>query len=307
LINFRYHIVSLMAVFLALSVGIVLGVTLRGPVNQGLTQQADQDRKTVQDLRSQLDRRNALDDYREAWAQQAGAQITQGALTGRTVAVLVMPDAPSGVVNAVSKAVTASGGTLTHTVKISSDVFDPTKTAAVQKVLQPYRVSLQAVDSSSDATVFGLALGKSVLARQATQHDGEASQIAKALTSANLMAVSGKTTQEAEVAIVVTAPASDPALSDDVLRAHVEMDTALTSSAAGVVVAGPNSDKIEGTDVLTARNSLEARQLSTVDVADLSSGVSTTILACKEQWLGRQGHYGALTRAGAPLPDLPVR
>ena len=48
--------------------------------------------------------------------------------------------------------------------------------------------------------------------------------------------------------------------------------------------------------------------LSTVDVADLSSGVMTTMLAGQEQLLGREGrHYGALARADAPLPTLPVR
>ena len=34
--------------------------------------------------------------------------------------------------------------------------------------------------------------------------------------------------------------------------------------------------------------------ISTVDVADLPSGVTTTVLAGQEQLLGRQGHYGAL-------------
>ena len=48
--------------------------------------------------------------------------------------------------------------------------------------------------------------------------------------------------------------------------------------------------------------------LSTVDVADLSSGVTTVVLAGKERLLGRPSqHYGALTRADAPLPELPVR
>ncbi|MET0692865.1 MAG: copper transporter, partial [Propionibacteriaceae bacterium] len=78
MINFRYHIVSLMAVFLALSVGIVLGVTLRGPVDEGLVTQAEQDRKQVQDLRTELDRRNALDEYRDAWAQRTGKELTAG-------------------------------------------------------------------------------------------------------------------------------------------------------------------------------------------------------------------------------------
>ena len=60
MINFRYHIVSLMAVFIALSVGIAVGVSLSPSVDQGLLQQAAQDRKQVTDLRAELDRRKAL-------------------------------------------------------------------------------------------------------------------------------------------------------------------------------------------------------------------------------------------------------
>ena len=40
-----------------------------------------------------------------------------------------------------------------------------------------------------------------------------------------------------------------------------------------------------------------------MDVADLTSGVTTVILAGKEQLLGRQGHYGALSKADAPVPS----
>lgn len=307
MINFRYHIVSLMAVFLALSVGIVLGVTLKGPVNQGLAAQAEQDRQQVQALRTQLDRQNALDNYREAYAREVSGELTVGLLTGRTVALIVMPDAPGGVVTALNRAVTAADGTITHTARISADAFDPAKASAVQKVLEPYRAVLPDADNASDATVLGLAVGKGLLAKQTAERDAEATSINRALAAANLVTVAGRSTEQAELAIVVTAEASEPAVDEAVLQAHVEMDVALDTYAAGVVLAGPNSEDLDGTDVLTARNSLDARRLSTVDVADLASGVTTTVLAGKEQYLGEQGHYGALARAGAPLPDLPVR
>ena len=106
---------------------------------------------------------------------------------------------------------------------------------------------------------------------------------------------------------VVTAEATDPAPEPDVVSAHLDLDLALRTRA-GVVLAGPNSAGLEGTDVLAARVQANALELlSTVDVADLQSGVSTTVLAGKEQILGRQGHYGALARTDAPLPSLPVR
>jgi len=308
LINFRYHIVSLMAVFLALSVGIVLGVTLRGPVNEGLVQQAAQDRKQVTDLRAELDRRDALDDYREAWAVRSGKELSAGLLAERSVAIIAMPDAPTSVVDALGTAVTDAGGTVTHTVKINADVFDTTKAAALTKALSRYNGQLEVAESMSNGTRFGLALGRAVLGKQALERDTLAAELTKSLTDARLVTMDGRSTGQAELALVVSAEATEPRPVPEQLNDHVQMDVALKRHALGVVIAGPNSDNIDGTDVLTARTDAAAGDaISTVDVADLSSGVTTTIMAGKEQLLGRQGHYGALTRADAPMPQLPVR
>jgi hypothetical protein len=307
-INFRYHIVSLMAVFLALSVGIVLGVSLRGPVDQGLVSQADTDRKQVTELRAELDRRSALDDYRDAWAQRSGTALTEGLLAGRSVAVIAMPDAPGSTVNAISTATTAAGGTVTHTVKINQDVFDSTKAEVVSKALARYSGTLGFTSAMTNGTRFGRALGRAVLGREALDADGTAADIIDSLTAAGLVSVAGKSTEQAELAVVVTAEATDPRPAPQVLEDHVQMDVALKQFAMGVVVAGPNSTDIDGTDVLTARSdSAAVDTLSTVDVADLASGVTTVMLAGKEQLLGRSGQYGALTKADAPMPQLPVR
>ena len=308
MINFRYHIVSLMAVFMALSVGIVLGVTLRGPVDEGLVTQAAQDRKQVQELRAELDRVKALDDYRDAWAARAGMELTQNVLTGRSVAIVAMPDAPTGVVNALRTAVTDSGGTLTHTARVDDAVFDPTQSAPVTKALDEFTSQLSLTDSMTNGTKFGLVLGRALLGRQLVERDDLAVEITESLTEAGLITVDGNSPDTAELAIVVTAATATPQLSAETLTDHVQFDLALESAAGGIVVAGPNSDGLDATDVLTVRNDVAAvDRLSTVDVADLTSGVTTTILAGKEQLVGRHGHYGALTKADAPLPELPVR
>jgi hypothetical protein len=309
LINFRYHIVSLMAVFLALAVGIAVGVTLRPSVDEGLAAQAAQDRKQVQDLRAELSRRAALDEYRDVWASRVGEAVTTGLLAGSRVAVVSMPDGPTAVVQSISTAVTAAGGTLSRTVKISKDVFDPDQAEKLTTAVSPYASSIGLTDSMSEGTKFGLALGRAIAAKAPGVRDDQATAIGKALSSAGLINVSGDTTATAQLIIVVGAVATDPRSPAEQLSAHVEMDVALRGVAAGLVLAGPNSEEIEGTDVLSARSDATAVDvLSTVDVADLESGVITTVLAAKEQLLGSGGrHYGALSKADAPLPTLPIR
>jgi hypothetical protein len=306
--NFRYHIVSLMAVFLALSVGIVIGVTLRPSVDSGLTQQAAQDRKTVQDLRAEIDRRNAIDEYTDAYAARVNPTITAGLLSGERVALIVMPDAPSAVVDEITNAVPVAGGEVTKTVRLDKSAFADGAPGKIEEALSAYPELLGLPGDATAATALGAAIGRGVLAKEPVAEDALAAAIMKSLSGAGLVAVDGKATDQAQLAVVVTSPAPTTPPTADLLTSHVQFDLALKQAAAGVVVAGPNSLNIQGTDVLAIRTDSDSVDvLSTVDVADLASGVTTTLLAGKEQLLGRHGHYGALTGADAPTPELPVR
>lgn len=305
-INFRYHIVSLMAVFLALSVGIVVGVTLGPSVGEGLAGQAAQDRKQVQDLRTELDRRNQLDEYRNAWAQGVGDVVTADALAGEQVTIITMPEAPRAVTQALADAVTKSGGTVASTAAVNDKAFDPDRAAEVAATLAPVTPSLP--EDAAVGTQLGSVLSRALLAPQSQDRVPGAREAERLLTRTGLVTFDGKAEAAGSLAVVVTAEAPDPRPTPDLLSEHVAFETALKSSARGVVVAGPNSAEIEGSDVLAVRNNLDAvRSVSTVDVADLPAGVLTTVLAGQEQLLGRTGHYGALTDADGPLPELPVR
>ena len=138
MINFRYHIVSLMAVFIALSVGIAVGVSLSPSVDQGILAEAEQDRQQVTELRAELDRVKALDDYRDEYDRQLGDQVTDRVLTGVRVAVVAMPDAPNAVAEAVSTAVAAAGGVVVREVTVSAEVFDATQAETLTAALEPF-------------------------------------------------------------------------------------------------------------------------------------------------------------------------
>ena len=308
MINFRYHIVSLMAVFIALSVGIAVGVSLSPSVDQGLLQQAAQDRKQVTDLRTELDRRKALDSYRNDYDEQVGTAVTAGVLNGQRVAMVAMPDAPTDVLRSISDAVVGAGGTVVRDVKVSAEAFDPAKTENITAALTNYVGPLGLSDAMTPATRLGVALGRSIGSKETEDRDALAIAVGESLEKRGLVTISKDSAAQAQLIIVVTAPASDPRPTPEQLAAHVQFDVGL-SNRAGVVLAGPNSEDIEGTDVLAARSDpTSVDSLSSVDVADLSSGVTTVVLAGKERLLGRPTqHYGALAKADGPLPDLPVR
>lgn len=308
MINFRYHIVSLMAVFIALSVGIAVGVSLGPSVDQGLLRQAEQDRKQVAELRAEMNRRNALEEYRRAYDQQTGDQVIAGTLRDVRVAIVTMPDAPGRVVTDLTAAVATAGGTVVREVEVRPEAFDPARAEALTEALGGLAGQISLTEEMTQAEKVGTALARSVASSSVEDRDPLALALGTALSRGGFVAVNGNTDAQAQLVLVVTAPATEPPTEPELLRAHVQLDLALRDRAA-VVLAGPNSAEIEGTDVLAARSDPQGNQrLSTVDVADLGSGVVTTVLAGQEQLLGREGHhYGALARAEAPLPTLPVR
>lgn len=311
MINFKYHIVSLVAVFMALAIGIALGA---GLVGQGLNEQiilgAQQDRKEVQELRAQILQMEALDAYRDDYAQLSGAELSRELLSGNTVAVVAMPTAPNAAVDAMSGAVTDAGGELSAVVEIKDQVFDPESEAAVAEVVDPFGDTLDYPEGASLATKFGLVLARGIAATEPAPADEGATQAMEALADGGLVNTGSEHADDlrAQIVIVVGDQPAEPKPTPEALLAHVQMHVALRQTAPSVVLAGPNSQDVVGSDIATARNEDMSKDvISTVDVADLPSGVTTSLLAAKEQLLGRQGHYGAAASRDAIAPELPLQ
>ena len=311
MINFRYHIVSLMAVFLALAVGIAVGVSLSPSVDEGILAQAQQDRNQVTALRSELTRRDNLDTYRSTYDQRTAQLVLAGRMTDDRVALVVMPDAPGAVVTAVLDAVGQAGGRVVSQVKVSQEVFDATQADTVNAAVAELN-PVGLTDEMSPATKVGWCLSRAIAAKNAGTRDGYAKTVGRTLASAGLVDVREDVEDTAQLVIVITAatPTATQTPTADVTAAHVQLDVGIRDQSGStdhipVVVAGPNSAGLDGTDVGAVRTSSPASgELSTVDVADLPSGVVTTVLAGKEQILGEQGHYGALARADDALPAV---
>ena len=308
MINFRYHIVSLMAVFLALAVGIAVGVSLSPSVDEGILTQAQQDRNQVTALRSELTRRDNLDTYRSTYDQRTAPLVLAGRLTDYRVALVVMPDAPGAVVTALNDAVVQAGGRVVDQVKVSQEVFDPAQADAVDRAVADLGTTVGLTEQMSPATKVGWCLSRAIATRTPSARDDSARTVGRTLAAANLADVRDDVTDTAQLVVVVTAPTTTQPPAPEVTAAHVQLDAGLRDQPGSadhipVVVAGPNSDGLDGTDVNAVRTTSPASdELSTVDVADLPGGVVTTVLAGKEQLMGEQGHYGALARADDALP-----
>ena len=121
MVDFRYHALSLVAVFLALGIGIVLGVT----VGDSLVSEADQNlrdslRDDVTEAREQARDEQALGSRRDQVIEETAPIIIEGRLRGTRTAVVAVGELPGNVGDSVEEAIESAGGELTRPA-----VFDP--------------------------------------------------------------------------------------------------------------------------------------------------------------------------------------
>ncbi|HEX8066471.1 MAG TPA: copper transporter [Thermoleophilaceae bacterium] len=119
MLDFRYHALSLVAVFLALGIGILLGTTIGDSlVSEANRDIADSLRGDVVDARAEARRaRSALAD-REQLIQAAFARIAGGKLRGRSIAVVSSGSLPQRVETDVRDAIQDAGGEVARVAEI---------------------------------------------------------------------------------------------------------------------------------------------------------------------------------------------
>jgi hypothetical protein len=121
-INLRYHIVSLVAVFLALALGMVVGGTVLNE-GTGRAQRAFSDllRRTSQQTQAEnTDLRNQLGHY-QTFGDKVLPQLARDKLKGRSVVLVDTDRVDDGVRTGVTDAVEAAGATVDGRITFSSD------------------------------------------------------------------------------------------------------------------------------------------------------------------------------------------
>ena len=107
MISFRYHLVSLVAVILALAIGIVVGTTaLNGPITSDLRHQVDELDDTSwlisqsrTDLADQVKTLQGQVDTAGQFATTFGNQVVDGTLTDQQVLIFALPGTASGMIS----------------------------------------------------------------------------------------------------------------------------------------------------------------------------------------------------------------
>lgn len=323
MIDFRYHLVSLISVFLALAVGIVLGAgPLQNSIGSTLTEQVNSLRADRDDLREQLATSTAAVTHRDEFTEATLPALVSGALTDEAVVVVTLPGVEDDVLDPLTDAIATAGGTVTGRITISDDWTSTEKETERTDTLSALTEELPAGYVPSDGTTaerLAQVLATSVVSASGEPLSEADSQDAatalSGLTTAGLIDVDGDLSGLASGALLVVpanpeATGDTPATTEDVTDAavtdYLNLATALDETGAGTVATGPASAATGGLLTSVRDDDTVSSEVSTVDTGSTVMGVVTAVLAMKEQLSGGDGSYGFGEGVDAVLPAITV-
>jgi Copper transport outer membrane protein, MctB len=330
-IDFRYHLVSIVAVFLALAIGIVLGSTeLQGPAYNILNSTTGKLQNELNQASSQRDAAQQQADLGQNYAQAVEPVVLHNLLAGQRLLIITEPGAPASVVTAISSAATQdAGATVTGQIALQPKFFDnsdttlaglnqinlamsqadgivlSTGTTPQDQAAQVIAGEILTSGSGSSATTTQAGAQPSTSPSAGSQQDTNASTMLAAYANEGFLTVSGQPSASATLAVIVTpqtAPADGSADPLDQLLVPVAEELAAKSSAT--VVAGVSAGSGPGSPIAVLRASSAASKVSTVDDADFVAGQSVVIQALAAQLNGANpGSYGFASGASAVAPS----
>jgi hypothetical protein len=303
-INFRFHVVAITSVFLALALGLVLGTAaLNGP---GLDPRSGDLRAANTELRGQVSDLDRQVQGRDGFVEQVGPVLLAGRLTGKQVLVVALPGAAADHLKGVQGTLQQAGATVTGTVGFTDAFVDPTRSNdAVDLATRLVPPGITGLPSNNNgAETAGALFGRVFALGKGTVTDESRTAILAGFTQLKLVEAATPVAP-ADAVVIVAGP---PATGRDADRRNANTLTLVSQFAASfdrAVVAGPTA--AGGGNVVGAvrgDNALAPR-ISTVDTVGSVEGQLAAAMAVAERYLGKAGHYGSGAGATAPVPTLP--
>ncbi|MGC4855533.1 copper transporter [Micromonospora sp. DT4] len=312
MINFRYHVVSLTAVFLALAIGLVVGTAaLNGPVADSLKQQVTGLRKDNQQWRQQVANMEKQLGLEEEFAEEMSQVVLPGTLSGRRVVVLSLPNGRDHT-EGVLKKLQLAGATITGRVDLQDKFLNPDNNSnLLELAVTAARPTAQTtgLPGNGHGVETSSALLASVLLDRAQGtapvSDADRRAVLAAYNNAGYLTTdNNKVTGPAEAVVVVSGqPYVDK---DSEKRDESVVKIAEQFDRTGAIVVGGNGSAGDNVVSVVRGDPVLAQTISTVDNANTVQGQLVTSLALVQQLTEKKaGQYGVGDNAASLLPRLP--
>jgi hypothetical protein len=320
MIDFRYHVVSLAAAFLALAVGIVLGSgPLRTALVSSLTDKTAQLQQQLSDAQAQTAAEQLQGAVGRDFVDQASAVLLGDALKDRNIAIVRVFSPDEAEVTGLRDRIVAAGGTVTANLTIEPAWLDDTQASFRASFAAEIAGTAVGVDNAmAPDTVLAHALAQSLVPTEAQASAGP-NDIADPTTAASRAVVllnllkganfaTGTITGSVDAVLFIT---GSGAANQDVRAAQsatiAELAGIVDTYDKGTVVAsGPSAPE----DVPSAIRSSAVLHASVTTVTEAMNyyGHFTVALAIAKELGGQVGDYGygeGLKLYPGPLAPTP--
>lgn len=285
MISYRHHVVSLVAVFLALAVGVALG---GGPLSE-LGRDA---RATSATTRHEQQQARRTVGFGDQFATAAAPTLYAGRLKDHPVSIVTLPGADGGVVSSLAAQVEQAGGTVTGTWKAQRSLVNAGEKSLVDTLGSQLMTQLGGdvvPAGSSTYDRIGRLLGLSLAGTELSSD--KVTSLRQSLAGADLVTAPQNAGRASLVLVVLGRDGVDPAILSGLL-------SGLSATATGVVVAGDTASGATG-DLHGLRAEPVADKVATVDGAESAVGQVTTVLALARSLKVQGGSFGASGSDGA--------
>jgi hypothetical protein len=302
-ISFRYHLVSIIAVFLALALGIVVGTTLlNGPVTRGLRDDVNSLKHQRSDLNDQVKQLNAQVKDAGEFATSYGEQLVANRLAEVNVLLVSLPGADTTDEEALAQEIKTAGGTVTGRVRLTDDYVNERQSSGIRTLAtgdaRPIALTLPETDDAG-------ALGARLLAWTLTGHgqQSDVTQVLAGFTQLHMLTTDGNAiTPTTTVVVIAKGSLARNAYAGGVERSLV---SEFRKWGKAVVVAGDEGSANSGGIIAVVRGSDLSSEVATVDNAFTPEGQVSTVLTLAGAEAGAVGHYG--TQASDMFPPVPAK
>jgi len=319
LIDFRYHLVSIIAVFLALALGLAVGAAELAPkvANTLNTESKNALKRNAQLFaeNSQLKKQISADG---AFAQASSGYLLNNLLTGQRVVLVTAPGADTGTVTGITTALGRAGASVTGTVSLAPQFFDtnPTTETALTEAAGRLAPAWVATSDAAGAQIPGQQAAAKVIAAAIIDKPGQpmltAQQSNRILTGfgdEGFLQVStpgGGTTlaSQATLAVVVT-PAAVSSNASSISPENlslVYLTHYLQQAGNGAVLAGSLQGSGAGSAIDAVTSGGAGVTVMTVDDADTEIGQIIVAQALYDLLTGRPASSYGVGPGAAPSP-----
>jgi hypothetical protein len=300
-ISFRYHLVSIVSVFLALALGVLVGTTVVRPGlieeldrrTEAAVKSADELRRIVSELRGEVQ-------FRDQFAQAVESLLIEGRLTGRQVVIVTLEGVDASDIDTVRRAIESAGASVVTEMVITS------RMALTDEGARTDLATAIGMPVSSEPEALSESAGQQLGARLASGPDSVEQDLLDLLAAGGFVDVQGGSAFDGigggDQPVVLMAGGPGAPVVDPAVLATVAETLAQTFHP--VVAAETLETEYPFVALVRENGGIDGRVV-TVDNADQIPGRVAVVLGLEDLLLipGGGGDYGVKDGASSLLPQ----